>query len=54
MPNKPSFPPRHGSGGRNENPVARMDAKQQKERDRKINEGEQRRQKAADGDMGRR
>lgn len=54
MPTKPPYPPKHGSGDRNENPVARMDAKQQKERDKKINEGEERRKKQADRDEGHR
>lgn len=54
MPTKPPFPPKHGSGDRNENPVARMDAKSQKLRDRKINEGEERRKREADRDMGKR
>ncbi|MDG2538854.1 hypothetical protein P5Y53_14355 [Dyella jiangningensis] len=54
MPEKPPYPPKHGSGDRNENRVADMDAKEQKERDQKINEGEERRQKEADRDVGRR
>ena len=54
MPTKPPYPPRHGSGDRNENPVARMDAKAQKDRDRKINEGEARRKRVDDRAMGKR
>jgi len=54
MPNQPPYPPRHGSGDRNENPVADTDAKLQKERDEKIDEGDKRRKKDADRDEGHR
>lgn len=54
MPTKLPVPPKHGSGDRNENPLARMDAKLQKERDRKINDGEARRKRDADRAMGMR
>jgi hypothetical protein len=54
MPNQPPYPPSHGSGDRNENPVADTDAKLQKERDEKIDEGEKRRKKDADRDEGHR
>ncbi|PXV59617.1 hypothetical protein SAMN04487785_101423 [Dyella jiangningensis] len=52
--NEQHRPAKHESGDRNQNEVADKDAEQQRERDRKINEGEERTARDADRDMGKR
>ena len=51
MPKPPAERP-HGSGDRNVNTVARQDRKGQKDRDRKMRDGEKATDKAAKRNMG--